>query len=74
MEFDANEEAVRYEIPEPLEYVGTKSLLWLGDPTLAPGNYGPYHEGAIIIQSRYQEKLGATIPYIWTESDEAMLI
>jgi acetoacetate decarboxylase len=74
IEFEANEEAIRHEIPEPLEYVSSKCLLWLGDPTLAPGNYGPYHEGAILVPVKYKDKMGATIPYIWTESDEAMLI
>jgi len=74
VEFEANEEAVRYEIPEPLEYVSSTCLLWLGDATLAPGNYGPYHEGAIIVPARYNDKVGATIPYIWTDTDEAMLI
>lgn len=74
IEFEANEEAVRHELPEPLEYVSSRCLLWLGDPTLAPGNYGPYHEGAIIIPAKYKDKIGATVPYIWTESDEALLI
>jgi acetoacetate decarboxylase len=74
IEFEGNEEAIRFELPEPLEYVSSSCVLWLGDPTLAPDNYGPYHEGAIILQAKYRGQVGITIPYIWTESDEAMLI
>lgn len=74
IEFECDPQAIAEETPEPLQPVDDRALLWLGDATIAPANYGIYHEGAIIHKVRFGDTLGATVPYIWTDSDEAMLV
>jgi acetoacetate decarboxylase len=74
IEYECDPDAIAAETPEPLVPVDDRMVLWLGDPTLAPSNYAIYHEGALIHRVRYQDVVGGTVPYIWTESDEAMLV
>ncbi len=73
-EFECEDGVLEGETPEPLEAIDNRAVLWLGDATLGPANYGVYHEGAVIFRARYGDTVGGTIPYIWTDSGEAMLV
>lgn len=72
--FRADQKALEYEVPEPLELApDPMCLAWLGDLSQPPHTFGFYHEVLTAIQVRYGDINGWNINYIWTSNDQAML-
>lgn len=74
--FDADEEALEYEIPEPLEFAGDAdgppAYVAVGEGHQPPKNMEAFHEGIIGIRVRFQGKEGWYVPYIWVSNEESM--
>lgn len=71
--FEPDRDAALAEVPEPLE-LAPNSLagVWFLDSPMASG--ATYYEGAIILQTRYEDITGWYTPYIWGEPDEPLFV
>ena len=73
VEFEADEDAMDAEVPEPLSLVsGSRPIAWIFDAPQMSG--AVYHEGAILLTVRHNGVTGYYVPYIWGDDDAAMLI
>lgn len=71
--FDADVEALRHEIPEPLELIENRpSVAWAFEAPQLSG--GTYFEGALLCQVRYRGIEGMYVPYIWGDVEEAGIL
>jgi len=67
--------ALRREIPYPLEPDDDPMVrVMVGDMVQPPHSIAIYHEGVISVRVRFGDRRGWYTPYIWTHSDEAMLV
>lgn len=72
--FQADEEAMGYETPEPLELTDEKlALAWIGDMVQPTHTMGLYHECLTALKVKYGKMLGWYINYIWVSHDMALL-
>jgi len=75
--FDADIDALRYEVPRPLELAPKEAgpLAWVTicDAKQPPHTYTFYHEGLVKVRVKYKDTIGWYTPYIWTHTDEAMI-
>lgn len=75
--FDADRDALAYEVPEPLELAssGDKPAAYaaIGQGHQPPKNMAPFHEGIIGVRVEYNGQEGWYIPYIWVSNEESML-
>ena len=68
--FDANVEALRHEVPEPLELIEDRpAVAWVFEAPQLTG--AKYFEGALLCQVRYRDIQGMYVPYIWGDVEEA---
>jgi acetoacetate decarboxylase len=73
--FQADRKTLEYEIPEPLTLApDAMCLAWLGDLSLPPNIFEFYHEVLTAIRVQYKNIAGWYINYIWTSSDQVMLL
>ena len=73
VEYDADQKRMSEEVPEPLHLVrGSKVIAWIFNAPQLTGSV--YHEGAILLNVKYEEITGHYVPYIWGDLDEAMLL
>lgn len=74
--FDADREALRREVPPPLELApddeAPLATVWVGDAVQPPHSRAPYHEGVIGVRVLFEGRIGWYFPYMWVDNDEAM--
>ena len=71
--FDADQGALRHEVPEPLELIEDRpAVAWVFEAPQLPG--GKYFEGALLCQVRYRDIEGMYAPYIWGDVEEPGLL
>lgn len=74
VQFEADREAIARLIPEPFVLPAQPFVcVFVGDMRQVPGP-GRYHEGAVLIGVEYRRKRSTYAPYLWTSSDEALLV
>lgn len=73
IEFEADPDELRRITPEPLEPAEHNRVSAFVARCSQLSHSLAYHEVAIIQPVRYQERVGVTIPYIWTSTDTALL-
>ena len=72
--YEADMEAMRYEVPAPLELAPNPiCMAWVGEAYQPPHTYGRYHEGVIGIKVTYGDHTGWYSPYMWVHTDEALV-
>jgi acetoacetate decarboxylase len=72
--YEADLEALKYEVPEPLELAPDPiCMAWIGEAHQPPHTHGRYHEGVIGIKVKYQDLIGWYSPYMWVHTDEALI-
>ena len=72
--YEAEEEALRWEVPEPLELAPDPlCMVWIGEAFQPPHTHGRYHEGVVGIKVKYQDLTGWYSPYMWVHTDEALV-
>lgn len=70
-----DEEALRFEIPPPLELGPDRLAMgWMGDFYQPNLEMGLFHEPAIAIQVKYKDIVGWYFPYIWISKDNIMVL
>jgi acetoacetate decarboxylase len=74
VQFETEVDALARIIPKPFELPARPfACAFVGDMLQIPGP-GRYHEGAVLIGVEYRGKLSTYAPYLWTSSDEALLV
>ena len=64
--FEADREALAYEIPEPLELAPDAiCMAWVGEAYQPPHTHGRYHEGVVGIKVKYKGMIGWYSPYMF---------
>ena len=77
VDVEVDSAAAAASIPPPLEMVQesptTRAQFFVGDMLQLP-HIGRFHEGGILIPAAYGEAQAAVTPYLWTSTDESMLV
>jgi hypothetical protein len=71
IEFEAPQEAMEAELPEPLELEPGTAFAVIQDAQIASG--APFHEGYIFLRTKYKGQNGFYSPYVFGCPEEAVL-
>lgn len=75
--FEADQEALEYEIPYPLELApkdeSPRVCVWIGNPVQIPHSHDGYQEGMVRIRVKFDDKSFWYNPYMWVDKDEPLL-
>jgi acetoacetate decarboxylase len=71
IEFEAPQEAMEAELPEPLELEPGTAFAVIQDAQIASG--APFHEGYIFLRTKYKGQDGFYSPYVFGCPEEAVL-
>ncbi len=74
VQFEADPNEIASFIPPPFELPERPfACAFVGDMRQVPGP-GRYHEGAVLVGVRYRDLRSTYAPFLWTSSDEALLV
>ena len=72
--YPIDEAVAKSMISPPLEFVkGTMASIFIGDMLQIP-HCGSFHEGGVIVRAKSRQFLAPYMPYLWTSTDEAMMV
>jgi acetoacetate decarboxylase len=71
IEFEAPQEAIEAELPEPLQFEPGTAFAVVQDAQIASG--ASFHEGYIFLRTKYENQAGVYAPYVFGCPEEAVL-
>jgi acetoacetate decarboxylase len=71
IEFEADPEAIKAELPEPLEFQPGTAFAVVQDAQIASG--ARFHEGYVFVRTKFRDQAGLYAPYVFGCPEEAVL-